>query len=78
VLVEMGELLIQEQQVLEAEAATAAAAAVAPTMAVQTGLEETPEVIQEPTDQKTQVALLEEMEAKEVRLAVETAEPVEM
>jgi hypothetical protein len=78
VLVEMGELLIQEQQVLEAEAATAAAAAVAPTMAVQTGLEETPEVIQEPTDQKTQVALLEEMEAQEVRLAVETAEPVEM
>jgi hypothetical protein len=74
----MGELLIQEQQVLEAEAATAAAAAVAPTMAVQTGLEETPEVIQEPTDQKTQVALLEEMEAQEVRLAVETAEPVEM
>jgi hypothetical protein len=47
-------------------------------MAVQTGLEETPEVIQEPTDQKTQVALLEEMEAQEVRLAVETAEPVEM
>jgi hypothetical protein len=78
VLVEMGELLIQEQQVLVVVEETAAAVVVVPTMEVITGLEETPEVIQEPTDQKTQVALLEEMEAQEVRLAVETAEPVEM
>jgi hypothetical protein len=78
VLVEMGELLIQEQQVLVVVEETAAAAAVAPTMAVQTGLEEIQEVIQEPTDQKTQVALLEEMEAQEVRLAVEMAALVEM
>jgi hypothetical protein len=78
VLVEMGELLIQEQQVLVVVEETAAAAAVAPTMAVQTGLEEIQEVIQEPTDQKTQVALLEEMEAQEVRLAVEMAALEEM
>ena len=74
----MGELLIQEQQVLVVVEETAAAAAVAPTMAVQTGLEEIQEVIQEPTDQKTQVALLEEMEAQEVRLAVEMAALEEM
>jgi hypothetical protein len=74
----MGELLIQEQQVLEVVEETAAAVAAVPTMEVVTGLGETPEVIQEPTDQKTQVALLEEMEVQEVRLAVETAEPVEM
>ena len=75
---EMEELLIQEQQVLEVVEETAAGGLPVPTMVVSTGLEEILEVIQESTDQKTQVALLEEMEVQGVQLAVETVVLEEM